>query len=628
MCGIAGVAGDVGQQHRDAVRAMCAALRHRGPDDEGFYDADGIAMGMRRLAIIDVAHGQQPTRNENGDVVAVFNGELYNYRDLQKRLRHDGHKLDSESDSECLPHLFEVHGARMLDHLRGMFGLAIWDGRSDELMLARDRVGKKPLFYWIDGPRIWFASELKAILAVPGSPRELDPDAVNLYLTYQYVPHPGSIIRGIAKLPPAHRLTWRSGQVDVQRYWELEYAKVGTQYPGTETELADELRHRLQEATNIRMTSERPLGAFLSGGLDSSAVVAAMARGSAQPVSTFSIGFQEDAYNELPYARQVAELYGTRHHELIVKPDIEAILPRVAHMFDEPFADSSAVPSYYVAEMARESVVVVLNGDGGDESLGGYQRYADFLQFGGGRRIPRSLMSSAAKVGRWMEAHPPRNRHLARVGRGLNRLGASEPSVRYGQLMSYFYPWESSALYRPDFAAQIVETNPYALMTNAWDAVGDTDTTNRLLACDVALYLPGDLLPKVDITTMAVSLEARSPLLDHHFMEWTASLPGTLKVRGGTTKWLMKQALEPWLPKELIHRKKMGFGIPREEWIRGPLKPLVHDLLLTSDARSAAYLDQLAVRNLVERNERHGNQGARVWALLMLELWHREVQEG
>ena len=627
MCGIAGVAGDVNQHHRDSVRTMCAALRHRGPDDEGFFNASGISMGMRRLAIIDVAHGQQPTTSESGEVVAVFNGEIYNYRSLQKQLRSVGHQLASDSDSECLPHLYEDHGSDMLAHLRGMFGLAIWDGRSGELMLARDRVGKKPLFYWIDGRRIWFASELKAILAVPGSPRDIDPTAVDLYLTYQYVPQPWSIMRGINKLPPAHALRWRDARADLRRYWDLEYAKSGTPPPSSEAELAEELRQRLQESTSIRMTSERPLGAFLSGGLDSSAVVAAMARSSSRPVSTFSIGFEEDAYNELPYARQVAELYGTNHHELVVKPDIEHILPKVARMFDEPFADSSAVPSYYVAEMARRDVVVALNGDGGDESLGGYQRYADFLKFGGRRRFPAPVTDTAAKVGGWMERHPPRNRHLAQVGRGLNRLGASEPWVRYGQMMSYFLPRDSAALYRPEFATKLGSASPYALMKNAWNAAGDTDVTNRLLACDIALYLPGDLLPKVDITTMAVSLEARSPLLDHEFMEWSAALSGDLKVRRGTTKWLMKKALKPWLPQDLIHRKKMGFGIPREEWIRGPLKPVVHDLILAPDARISHYLDQVAVRDLVERNEQHGNLGARVWALLMLELWHREVQE-
>lgn len=627
MCGIAGVAGDVGPQEREAVRLMCAAMHHRGPDDEGFFDGPGVSLGMRRLSIIDVNHGQQPTRDESGAIVSVFNGEIYNFRELQSTLRSRGHKLSSESDSECLPHLFEDSGAAMVDDLRGMFAVAVWDSSKRQLFLARDRAGKKPLFYRIDGPRIWFASELKCLLAIPGAPRELDPEAVDLYLTYQYVPHPWSIVAGVKKLPPAHRLTWRDGVVDLQRYWQLDYAPMGTKSSVSTAALGEQLREQLLEATKIRMVSERPLGAFLSGGLDSSAVVAAMARSSTSRVSTFSIGFKEEAYNELPHARRVAELYGTDHHELVVEPDIETIMPRIARMFDEPFADSSAIPSYYVAEMARRDVVVVLNGDGGDESLGGYTRYANYLQFGGGRHIPRPLAQAGTSLGQIIDRRGFKNRQLARLGRGLTRLAVPDPVTRYAQMMSYFYPPETRALYSPEFAKLLPESSPYDLVADAWDSAGDTDVTNRLLACDVALYLPGDLLPKVDITTMSVSLEARSPFLDHKFMEWSANLPGDAKVRGGTTKWLMKQALEPWLPKDLIHRKKMGFGIPREEWLRGSLKPLVQELLLAPDARTAEYLDQTRIRELVDHNQEHGNLGARVWALLMLELWHREVQE-
>jgi asparagine synthase (glutamine-hydrolysing) len=627
MCGIAGVADRRGNAPAAAVRAMCAAMIHRGPDDDGFHDSPAAVLGMRRLSIIDVAHGAQPVRDEHDQISVVFNGEIYNYPELQTELRACGHQLASDGDSACLPHLYQDHGPGMFTHLRGMFAIAVWDATERQLVLARDRMGKKPLYYTQQGDRLWFASELKCLLAIAEIPRDIDPIAVDQYLTYQYVPYPRSILQGIHKLPPGHRLIWNDRGLAVEPYWELTYAPAGTVPAASEAELAEQLRHHLLEATRIRLMSERPLGAFLSGGLDSSAVVAAMAQFASGPVKTFSIGFAEEEYNELPHARRVAEQYGTEHHELVVEPDIEHILPRIARMFDEPYADSSAVPSYYLAEMARRHVVVALNGDGGDESLGGYTRYATFLQAGGGRRLPRPITAVAGRVGARLVAHPPRNRQLARVGRGLARLAVVEPADRYGQMMSYFTPAQSRQLYRPDFVASLGDHHPYQLTRDAWAAAGDTDTVNRLLACDVALYLPGDLLPKVDITTMAVSLEARSPLLDHHFVEWAATLPGHLKVRNGTTKYLFKKALAPWLPHDLIHRQKMGFGIPRNEWLRGPLAPMVRDLLLAPDARTAGYLQPEAVRALIDRHTAHGNDGARVWALLMLELWHREVLE-
>lgn len=615
-----------------AVRAMCGAIAHRGPDDEGFFDSPSAVLGIRRLAIIDVAHGMQPVFNEAGDVVVVFNGEIYNYPDLQRELRGRGHNPSSDGDSACLPHLYEDHGLDFFEHLRGMFAVALWDARRRRAVLGRDPVGKKPLYYHQRGSRLWFASELKALLQISEIPQTLDPVAVDLYLTYQYVPHPHSILRDVHKLPPGHRLVFDDTGLRSERYWSLEYAPSeprrfghGRREALRETELADELRERILEATKVRMVSERPLGAFLSGGLDSSAVVAAMARLSDKPVATFSIGFEEEAYNELPHARRVASLYGTEHHELVVTPDIADVLPRVARMFDEPFADASAIPSFYLAEMARQHVVVALTGDGGDESFGGYVRYANFLAAGGKRRYPTPLVRCASAVGSHLATNPPRNRHLARVGRVASRMAASNPADRYAQQMSYFFPWETRKLYNPEFLAEVIGNDPYQRMREPWTETGASDTVNRLLACDVALYLPGDLLPKVDITTMAVSLEARSPLLDQRLVEWAASLPGYLKVRNGTTKYLFKKAMEPWLPRDLIHRKKMGFGMPRDEWLRGPLVPLVHEMLLGPDSQVSTYLYSDEIRALVSRHEGRGSDGARLWALLMLELWHREV---
>ncbi len=609
---------------------MSAAITHRGPDSDGFHDSPSAVLGMRRLAIIDVAHGAQPVYSETGDIAVVFNGEIYNYPDLQRQLRGRGHSLTSDGDTACLPHLYQDHGPALFEHLRGMFAIAVWDEREQRLTLGRDRVGKKPLYYHRQGSRLWFASELKALLTVADIPRTIDPTAVDLYLTYQYVPHPHSILRDVHKLPPGHRLIFDRNGLRVEPYWTLRYADANNNERVDEVGLAEELRDHLLEATRIRMVSERPLGAFLSGGLDSSAVVAAMARLTDRPVSTFSIGFAEEAYNELPHARRVAELYGTNHHELVVTPDITDILPRIARMFDEPYADSSAVPSYYLAEMARQHVVVALNGDGGDESLGGYTRYARFLQLGGMRRFPAPVARSAARVLGALGARVPGDRLATVVSRGARAaqfLATRDPADRYAQMVSYFTPDASRHLYQPDVLAEVGSSDPYQLTRDAWGAAASADVVNRLLACDVALYLPGDLLPKVDITTMAVSLEARSPLLDHQFMEWAARLPGHLKVRDGTTKYLFKQALSPWLPHDLIHRQKMGFGIPRNEWLRGPLVPMIHELLLAPDTRIATVIRPDAIRALVDRHAAQGNDGSRLWALLMLELWHREVLE-
>lgn len=606
---------------------MCDAMAHRGPDDDGFGRGEGFVLGMRRLAIIDVSHGQQPVHDESHRITAVFNGEIYNFREIQGRLRASGHRLASESDSECIPHLYEQYGPELVRQLRGMFSIAVWDSGERTLLLARDRVGKKPLYYYEDGSRLWFASELKALLANHRVPREIDPVALDHYLTYQYVPHPMSIFKGVRKLPPGHRLIWRDGVSTVERYWSLEYASGAEVVSESEKALAGELRDKILDATRARMISERPLGAFLSGGLDSSAVVAAMARVSDVPVKTFSIGFDDDAYNELPFARQVAELYGTEHHELIVKPDIENVLPKIARMFDEPFADSSAVPSFYLAEMARREVVVALNGDGGDESFGGYSRYRQFVAHGGNRRFPAPVARLAAVMGRLPAAVFPDGRLSSRIKRVTSRIVEVDPAIRYGRMVSYFVPEESRALYRPEFARQVEDSDPYRLTQDAWSAAGDTDVVNRLLACDVALYLPGDLLPKVDITTMSVSLEARSPLLDQALMEWSAALPGHYKVRGSVTKYLFKRAMEPWLPESLIHRTKMGFGIPRNEWIAGPLAPMVDDLLRSPDSRIYTYMEPQAVGDLIDRHARNASLGGQIWALLMLELWHREVLE-
>lgn len=625
MCGIAGVVGS-DQNLSGDVRVMCESMVHRGPDDDGYFDEPGAHLGMRRLAVIDVAHGAQPMSNEDGSVVTVFNGEIYNYRQIQQQLRGRGHTLATDSDTECLVHLYEDQGSRLLRDLRGMFGLAIWDRHRQALLLARDRAGKKPLYYYQDAGCLWFASELKCLMALRATPTEVETEAIYRYLSTKYVPDPLSILRGVHKLPPAHRLIWQAGKVIVERYWGLEYPSVGTPPSASEDELAEQLRQELLDATRVRMVSERPLGVFLSGGLDSSAIVAAMSRNSPNPIRTFSIGFAHDQFNELPHARRVAELYSTRHEELVVEPDIAGLLPRIARAFDEPFADTSAVPSFYLAEMARRDVVVVLNGDGGDEALGGYTTYLNFLKVPPNAMLPNAVVTAMRAGSEYMRQHPSPSQRMNRALSGAGSLAERSPWQRFGRLTSTFTPQELHRLLTPPVREQLQDVNPYDRLEAIWRQNAHADPVNRMLAMDVGTYLPGDLLPKVDISTMAVSLEARSPFLDHQFMEWASTLPGDHKVRAGSTKYLLKKALSPWLPRDLVHRPKMGFGIPVLDWLQGPLRALVSDALLSDTSQVLAWCDRSAVQETVASLGTKMPRPGQVWTLLMLELWARECR--
>ncbi|MFY1691538.1 asparagine synthase (glutamine-hydrolyzing) [Plantactinospora sp. WMMB782] len=596
---------------------MCDVITHRGPDGAGMHTDDRCVMGMRRLAIIDVAGGDQPVRNEDGSVVAVFNGEIYNFAALRAELIRRGHRLRSDGDSECLVHLYEEHGDDLVHRLRGMFAFAIWDVRRRRLLLGRDRVGKKPLYWRSDGSTISFGSEAKSLLQDPGLDRRLDLVALHHYLSYQYVPAPWSIYQGIRKLPPGHLLSWEEGTVEVRRYWRLDCTP--HEVPD-ETEAAEQLRERLLDAVRVRMVSERPLGAFLSGGVDSSAVVAAMARCSTGPVKTFSIGFDEARYDEREHARLVAQRYGTDHHELVVTPSCLEILPALTDHFDEPFADSSAIPSFYVARLSREHVTVVLNGDGGDECFGGYRRYALMRALA---RVPEWAAPRALhRVGGGLVAQTRAGTRPRAVGRILQLLG--QPTLdRYASLISVFPPAQQFDLYTAELRAHLAGVDSWALLGEAYAASRAADPLGRLIDADVQTYLPGALLPKVDISTMANSLEARSPLLDHHLMEWAAHLPTRFKLRGSTTKYLLKRAVAPWLPAGIVDRPKMGFGVPLGRWFRGELRDLSWGLLTDQTARSRGLFRPEAVTALLERHDRGDDESHRIWALVQFELWHR-----
>jgi len=621
LCGIAGKVSPRRAVSRDLVEQMCSVIEHRGPDSRGTYIDDGVGLGVQRLRIIDLATGDQPIANEDASVVVVLNGEIYNYRELREELAGRGHVLSTRTDTEVIVHLYEELGDRCVERLRGMFAFALYDRKRRRLLLARDRVGKKPLFYAHRDGELWFGSETRAILQDPEIDRGVDFAAVDSFLHFQYVPHPLTAFAALRKLPPAHTLVWTDGEIELRRYWKLSYA------PGsvaTKEDAHELIRRELLEATRLRLRSDVPLGAFLSGGVDSSAVVAAMAQQSEGRVKTFSIGFDVARYDETKYAREVAQLYDTDHHELRVEPHAIEVLPDLVWHYGEPFADSSAIPSWYLARMTREHVTVALNGDGGDESFAGYTRYVgNHLSARlGALPLPlrRALRAAVATVG------PDRREDSfrSRVDR-LTRAALMSPYDRYAMWIAYFNDADRAALYTPEFRAVVADTAaPAAFIRDAWSSSDARDEVNRLLDIDVETYLPGDLLVKMDIASMAHSLEVRSPLLDHVFMEQIAGLPGRWKLQGRTTKKLFKDALRPWIPSHVLDRPKWGFGVPISDWLRGELRELPRDVLLDATSVRRGFFRRERVSALIDEHVAGSrDHGYKLWTLIQLELWLR-----
>jgi len=531
-----------------------------------------------------------------------------------------GHTFRSGSDTEVIVRLYEDKGLDAIRELRGMFALAIWDANQKHLLLARDRLGKKPLFYF-DGPSAFiFASELQSLLEDHSVPRIPDLAAIRNYLTYSYVPYPQTAFQGIRKLPPAHYLLVRDGHLSLHRYWDLHYAE---QSNGPVEALTERLRGSLEEAVRLRMVSDVPIGAFLSGGIDSSTVVALMSRLSDGPVKTFSIGFENEAFSELPHARLIARRFGTDHHEFVVKPDAVAILPLLVRHFGEPFADSSAVPQYYLSKLAGESVTVALSGDGGDEAFGGYDRYVAALLARPADRLPGPFRNGFAALGRALANSPRATPFMLRAGRFLRALG-DDPGRRYARWMSCFDGDQQVALFSNDFLEQVRSIDPEGLILDAYRASDAAHLLNATLDVDVRTYLPNDLLVKVDITSMANSVEIRCPFLDHPLMEFAASLPPSLKIRGLKKKYLLKRAVADLLPVEILDRPKQGFAVPIDQWFRHDLKEMAHDILLDPHSLGRGYFRAEAVRGLLDEHVtgvRHWHP--QLWNLLMLELWHR-----
>jgi asparagine synthase (glutamine-hydrolysing) len=629
MCGIVGWL-HPGRPSPAHVEAALRSIRHRGPDADGRWSDGNCTLGFRRLAIIDLTDaGCQPMGDERGEIQVVFNGEIYNFPALRAELEALGHRFRSHSDTEVLVHGWRRWGRAMLPRLRGMFAFGLWDARTRELVLARDRVGKKPLFYAWQGGRLTFASELQAILADPRIPREPDEVAIDEYLTWGYVPAPRTGFVGIEKLPPAHVLTIRvddsgTSTQTLERYWALDHGTSETMSDGEAIEL---VRAQLREAVEVRLMSDVPLGAFLSGGIDSSIVVGLMAAVSSERVRTFSIGFDVRAYDELRYARRIAERWDTDHTEEVVQPDALALLPMLVRHYGEPYADSSAIPTYYVASIARRQVTVALNGDGGDESFGGYERYRAMLAADRLRQIPGASLASRAVARVLPDSGDPKDR-IRRVRRFL-AAAARPPSDRYSRWVGYFDVDEKASLYTHEQAALVGGgAAPLTWMRGLFES-GIDDPAEAAMAADVLSYLPYDLLVKVDIASMATSLEARSPFLDHHVMELAARLPRTMKIRGGTGKWILKQAFPELLPGDIATRPKMGFGVPVGHWFRGPLRDVLRDATMSDRAVARGRFRPEVVGALVtDHLEGRADHTAKLWNLLMLEHWQRELVDG
>jgi asparagine synthase (glutamine-hydrolysing) len=628
MCGIVGIYhyGRSDGVDPALLGKMNDRIIHRGPDEDGSWVDGRIGLAMRRLSIIDLSSGHQPMTNEDGSLWIVFNGEIYNFQSLREELIAKGHPFKTHSDTEAILHLYEELGVDCVKRLRGMFAFALWDKKRERLLLARDRIGKKPLVYALGDGRLAWASELQALRALPDLSSEIEPAAVDLFLTLQYVPSPMTAFQSIRKLPPAHRLVFEKGHARVERYWDLPYDQPAIAMDVEEAKTA--IRDKVKESTKLRMISDVPLGAFLSGGIDSSAVVAMMSEFSERPVKTFSIGFEEDKFSELPFAREVAKRYSTDHTEFIVKPEMAEVLPLLARHYGEPYADPSALPTYYVSRETRKHVTVALNGDGGDENFAGYVRYSAMK----GARLfdvaPAPLRRALLRGAQLLpDGHAP---HALgwKIKRLMRSVVAADEAARYCRMIGFFGEEDKAELYSGPFKAQL--NGGAGRATGYLDALfrkgQGLDYVNRLLLVDFSSYLPECLMVKVDIASMANSLEGRSPLLDHELVELVFRMPGSWKLKGlRGTKWIFKEAMKPYLPPSIYRRGKMGFGIPLGPWFRGKLKEYWREHVLGSEALARGYFDEKALRRLFDEHVSGArDHGYRMWGLLMLELWHEQ----
>jgi len=622
MCGIAGIVSkDRGARIDGAtIRAMCDAIVHRGPDDEGIYAQGPVGLGMRRLSIIDLAGGHQPIFNEDRSIAIVFNGEIYNFPELRPELERRGHRFTTNSDTEVIVHLYEDMGPACVTKLRGMFTFALYDRTRDKLLIGRDRLGKKPMHYALAGDRLLFGSEIKSILAVAPELARIDHQALLQYMYFGYILDPLTAFLPIRKLPPGHLLEFERGELRIQQYWDLpQYA---TYSPSSEEECLVEMERRLAEAVRIRLISDVPLGALLSGGTDSSIVVALMARASSEPVKTFSIGFKQADFNEAPYARLVAERFHTDHHELILEPDIVGTVEKLTRSLEEPFGDSSMLPTYFISCLARQHVTVALSGDGGDEVFAGYDRYRTALHDRAFPWVPewtRSLYRN----------HIHQRLPYSVPGRSLAYSISLPWDKRYAEDVSLQPIFRELRLLSEDVLARAEQDDPLNALHHYLERAPAKDPLSRLLYLDSKTYLPGDILTKVDRMSMLTSLEVRVPILDHVFLEWATSLTPEWKMRGGKQKYMLKKlAQRVGVPREVLDRPKQGFALPLVHWTRHDLKDMIMSVLLEPRTLQRGYFKPEAVRQLLDEHFRQRrNHSGRIWRLLAFELWHRNYLE-
>ncbi|HEX6385860.1 MAG TPA: asparagine synthase (glutamine-hydrolyzing) [Anaerolineae bacterium] len=626
MCGICGIVSLNVDRPIDGgalLQRMNDTMAHRGPDDAGHYLSRQAGMAMNRLRIIDLISGDQPIANEDRSMWIVFNGEIYNHQEIRRQLEQKGHVFQTKSDTEAIIHAYEEYGDDCVHHFNGMFGFAIWDSQQQRLLLARDRLGIKPMYYCMAADTFIFASELKAILAHPERPRDIDFVALDHFLTLEYIPSPRTIFKGIYKLPPGHRLILERGRYRLEQYWDVPLRPI-TSDDATCVEALTEL---IRDAVKIRLMADVPLGAFLSGGIDSSTVIAFMSEASSTPVRTFSIGFGDPTYNELPYARMVANTFGTRHHEEFLEPDITDLVLRLVSHFDEPFGDFSIFPTYLVSQVARKFVTITLSGDGGDEIFAGYDTYvAQRLANRYYNWLPGFVRQGM--LPRLMEMAPPQPAKKGTINKAKRFIegGALPPSLQHTRWMMFMHDRDKARLYRPWLQACLNGDTAADMMAYYFQQVAQTDALTQQQYVDVKTYLADDILTKVDRMSMAVSLEARVPLLDHRIVEFALNLPPHLKLNGNETKVILRRVMANRLPPAVLEKPKEGFSIPLKHWLRGELRPLMTDLLATDTVRRRGYfVPECVARWVSEHLERKANHSHRLWALMVFELWHRQI---
>lgn len=629
MCGIAGILyQSSGSADSAELKRMCDVMQHRGPDDEGFFVAGPVGLGMRRLSIIDLSSGHQPIHNEDKNVWVVLNGEIYNYRELRAGLETKGHRFYTQSDTEVIVHLYEEYGEECVQHLNGMFGFALWDSQRKKLMIARDRAGEKQIYYASKNGKFVFGSEIKCLLQTDVASKDIDHSALDAYLTYLYVPAPATIFRDVRELPAAHLMVLDSDGLRIRRYWDLSF-NVDRNHDASY--FVEAFSERFRRSVQSRLVSDVPLGALLSGGVDSSAVVAAMSEFASGPIKTFCIGYGEEGahYDERRYAKMVADQFGTQHHEFVVKPDVVEIIPEIVRAFDQPFADSSAIANYYVFRETRRHVKVVLSGLGGDEVAAGYERHLGIRWQKHYRDVPRWLREGIVeRVVKRLPDSKKGSRLVERAKRFV-RTGALPSDQAYHSYVSAFDAGRRAALYSDKMKHSVSLEASCEKFDQFFNRDGIDDVLNRALYTDIMMYLPGDLLPLTDRMSMAHSIEARAPFVDHELMEFMATVPPELKIKGSDKKHLLKLAFSKVLPKEILYRRKQGFTVPLSIWFRTELNPLISRVLSKERIEQVGLFQWTAVESMLnEHMALKENHHSRIWALLMFMVWHEMYISG